>query len=159
VPSWRWEQRSHRAGGRSHVAGRYPVVGIILLIIFLLGVSLKMHNFWKVADAQAKQIDMINFTFSHWMAASFTHVAVAASRSPDSSATTDASGITAHQPGVSWIRMIADGKIACWNRDSGEQSLVGRMANGRTSAAAARTFRRILHPRIEQKRRSHQDRG
>jgi uncharacterized membrane protein YphA (DoxX/SURF4 family) len=42
--------------------GLYPVVGIILLIIFLLGVSFQMHNFWKVADAQMKQIDMINFT-------------------------------------------------------------------------------------------------
>ena len=38
------------------------MTGIILLIIFLLGVSFQMHNFWKVADAQAKQIDMINFT-------------------------------------------------------------------------------------------------
>ena len=42
--------------------GVYPVVGIVLLIIFLLGVSFQMHNFWKVADAQMKQIDMINFT-------------------------------------------------------------------------------------------------
>jgi hypothetical protein len=25
-------------------------------------VSFQMHNFWKVADAQTKQIDMINFT-------------------------------------------------------------------------------------------------
>ena len=49
-------------GGLSVLLGLYPVVGIILLIIFLLGVSFQMHNFWKVADAQAKQIDMINFT-------------------------------------------------------------------------------------------------
>src|SRR6266478_2516689 len=49
-------------GGLSMLLGVYPVVGIILLIIFLLGVSFQMHNFWKVADAQAKQIDMINFT-------------------------------------------------------------------------------------------------
>jgi putative oxidoreductase len=49
-------------GGLSMLLGVYPVVGIILLIIFLLGVSFQMHNFWKVADAQMKQIDMINFT-------------------------------------------------------------------------------------------------
>jgi len=39
-----------------------PVVGIILLIVFLLGVSFQMHSYWKVDDAQMKQIDMINFT-------------------------------------------------------------------------------------------------
>jgi putative oxidoreductase len=49
-------------GGLSMLLGVYPVVGIILLIIFLLGVSFQMHNFWKVSDAQMKQIDMINFT-------------------------------------------------------------------------------------------------
>jgi putative oxidoreductase len=42
--------------------GVYPVVGIILLIVFLLGVSFQMHAYWKVDDAQMKQIDMINFT-------------------------------------------------------------------------------------------------
>jgi putative oxidoreductase len=55
--------RSHLlVGGLSMLLGVYLVVGIILLIIFLLGVSFQMHNFWTVADAQAKQIDMINFT-------------------------------------------------------------------------------------------------
>jgi putative oxidoreductase len=49
-------------GGLSMLLGVYPVSGIILLIIFLLGVSVQMHNFWKVDDAQMKQADMINFT-------------------------------------------------------------------------------------------------
>jgi putative oxidoreductase len=49
-------------GGLSMLLGVYPVVGIILLIIFLLGVSFQMHAYWKVDDAQMKQIDMINFT-------------------------------------------------------------------------------------------------
>jgi uncharacterized membrane protein YphA (DoxX/SURF4 family) len=49
-------------GGLSMLLGVYPVVGIILLTIFLLGVSFQMHNYWKVDDAQMKQIDMINFT-------------------------------------------------------------------------------------------------
>ena len=38
------------------------MAGIILLIIFLLGVSFQIHSFWKVDDAQMKQIDLINFT-------------------------------------------------------------------------------------------------
>jgi len=49
-------------GGLSMLLGVYPVVGIILLIVFLLGVSFQMHAYWKVDDAQAKQGEMINFT-------------------------------------------------------------------------------------------------
>jgi putative oxidoreductase len=49
-------------GGLSMLLGVYPAIGIVLLIIFLLGVSFQMHTFWKVDDAQMKQIDMINFT-------------------------------------------------------------------------------------------------
>jgi putative oxidoreductase len=49
-------------GGLSMLLGVYPVVGIILLIVFLLGVSFQMHAYWKIDDAQMKQIDMINFT-------------------------------------------------------------------------------------------------
>jgi uncharacterized membrane protein YphA (DoxX/SURF4 family) len=48
--------------GQSTLLGAYPVVGIILLIVFLVGVSFQMHSFWKVDDVQMKQIDMINFT-------------------------------------------------------------------------------------------------
>ena len=48
--------------GLSMLLGVYPLVGIILLIVFLLGVSFQMHATWKVDDAQMKQIDMINFT-------------------------------------------------------------------------------------------------
>jgi putative oxidoreductase len=47
-------------GGLSVLLGVYPVVGIILLIVFLLGVSFQMHSYWKVDDAQMKH--MINFT-------------------------------------------------------------------------------------------------
>jgi putative oxidoreductase len=50
------------AGGLSMLLGVYPVIGIVLLIIFLLGASFQMHSFWKGDDAQMKQIDMINFT-------------------------------------------------------------------------------------------------
>lgn len=49
-------------GGLSMLLGVYPTVGIILLVVFLLGVSFQMHAFWKVGDAQMKQTDTINFT-------------------------------------------------------------------------------------------------
>jgi putative oxidoreductase len=49
-------------GGLSFLLGVCPTVGVVLLIIFLLGVSFQMHSFWKVDDAQMKQIELINFT-------------------------------------------------------------------------------------------------
>ena len=50
------------AGGLSMLLGVYPVIGIVLLIILLLGASFQIHNFWKLDDTQTKQIEMINFT-------------------------------------------------------------------------------------------------
>ena len=50
------------AGGLSMLLGVYEPIGIVLLIVFLLGVSVQMHSFWRVDDAQMKQIDVINFT-------------------------------------------------------------------------------------------------
>lgn len=49
-------------GGLSTLLGVYPVIGVILLIIFLLGVSFKIHNFWAVQDPQMKMMETINFT-------------------------------------------------------------------------------------------------
>ncbi len=57
-------------GGLSMLLGVYPVLGIILLIIFLLGVSFQMHGLPPMHDGEPeheprikmKQIDMINFT-------------------------------------------------------------------------------------------------
>ena len=49
-------------GGLSVLLGVYASIGVLLLIIFLVGVSIQMHSFWKVDDAQLKQIDVINFT-------------------------------------------------------------------------------------------------
>ncbi len=48
-------------GGASVLLGVCPTVGIILLIVFMLGTTFPMHNFWAVADPQMKQADMINF--------------------------------------------------------------------------------------------------
>jgi putative oxidoreductase len=48
-------------GGASVLLGVCPTVGIILLIVFMLGTTFTMHNFWTVSDPQMKQGDMINF--------------------------------------------------------------------------------------------------
>jgi putative oxidoreductase len=49
-------------GGLSILAGLYPFVGIVLLAVFLVGVTPVMHNFWTVKDPQARMVEMINFS-------------------------------------------------------------------------------------------------
>jgi len=49
-------------GGASLILGFHPTIGVALLVIFLLGVSFGMHNFWVIEDAQAKMSEMVNFT-------------------------------------------------------------------------------------------------
>ena len=44
-------------GGMSGLLGAYPTVDIVLLIIFLLGASFQIHNYWKEKDAQARQAE------------------------------------------------------------------------------------------------------
>lgn len=48
-------------GGLSLLLGYHPTIGVALLVIFLLGASFGIHNFWTVQDQQAKQGEMINF--------------------------------------------------------------------------------------------------
>ncbi|HEV2498589.1 MAG TPA: DoxX family membrane protein [Terriglobia bacterium] len=48
-------------GGLSLLLGFDPVIGIILLIIFLLGVTPAMHAFWKVEDPVARMGERVNF--------------------------------------------------------------------------------------------------
>jgi putative oxidoreductase len=48
-------------GGASVLLGVYPTIGVILLIVFMLGATFQMHNFWTVTDRQMKQADRINF--------------------------------------------------------------------------------------------------
>ena len=49
-------------GGLSLLLGALPIIGCILLLIFLLGVSSAVHNFWSVQDPQRRASEMINFT-------------------------------------------------------------------------------------------------
>ena len=48
-------------GGLSLLLGYHPTIGVALLVIFLLGVSFGIHNFWTVQDPQAKLGEMTNF--------------------------------------------------------------------------------------------------
>jgi len=45
----------------SLLLGYHPTIGAGLLVIFLLGVSFGIHNFWTVQDQQAKIGEMTNF--------------------------------------------------------------------------------------------------
>lgn len=49
------------AGGLMILLGFKARVGAWLLIIFLIPVTLMMHNFWAVADPQMHQIQLVNF--------------------------------------------------------------------------------------------------
>jgi len=49
------------AGGLSMLFGVYPVLGIIILFIFLVPVSFVMHNYWAITDPQDKMAQQVNF--------------------------------------------------------------------------------------------------
>src|SRR6516162_5867369 len=48
-------------GGLSLLLGYHPTIGAALLVIFLLGVSFGIHNFWTVQEQQTKLGEMTNF--------------------------------------------------------------------------------------------------
>ncbi|HEX4541783.1 MAG TPA: DoxX family membrane protein [Candidatus Acidoferrum sp.] len=48
-------------GGASLLLGYHPTIGAGLLVLFLLGVSIGIHNFWTIKDEQAKMGEMTNF--------------------------------------------------------------------------------------------------
>jgi uncharacterized membrane protein YphA (DoxX/SURF4 family) len=49
-------------GGLSILLGVRPHYGIACLVIFLLGVSWKMHAHWKIEDPMQKMTERISFT-------------------------------------------------------------------------------------------------
>src|SRR5689334_20792703 len=49
-------------GGLSFLLGVKPLIGGALLLIFLLGVTPKIHDFWAVQDPQQRMGEMVNFT-------------------------------------------------------------------------------------------------
>lgn len=48
-------------GGLSILLGLWPTIGIWALVIFLLGVTFKMHAYWSVQDPQQKMGERVNF--------------------------------------------------------------------------------------------------
>jgi uncharacterized membrane protein YphA (DoxX/SURF4 family) len=48
-------------GGLSFLLGYHPTIGTGLLILFLLGVTFKIHAFWVVADPAARMTEQVNF--------------------------------------------------------------------------------------------------
>jgi len=48
-------------GGLSVLAGLYPLVGLAMLGVFLVGVTPKMHDFWHVADPMQRMGEQTNF--------------------------------------------------------------------------------------------------
>ena len=50
------------AGGASVMAGYRPDIGLVLIALFLLLVTPKMHDFWKATDPTHRMGEFINFT-------------------------------------------------------------------------------------------------
>jgi uncharacterized membrane protein YphA (DoxX/SURF4 family) len=48
-------------GGASLLLGYHPTIGAALLVVFLLGVSFSIHNFWAIHEPQARMMEMGNF--------------------------------------------------------------------------------------------------
>jgi len=56
--AYRW---SGILSGTRLLLGYHPTIGVALLVIFLLGVSFGIHNFWTIQEPQAKLGEMTNF--------------------------------------------------------------------------------------------------
>lgn len=48
-------------GGLSMLLGVWPTVGVALLVVFLLGVSFKMHSYWATQDPMQRAGEKIDF--------------------------------------------------------------------------------------------------
>lgn len=48
-------------GGLSVLLGFWPYIGLLLIVIFLLGTTPKMHDFWSVSDPMTKMGEQVNF--------------------------------------------------------------------------------------------------
>jgi putative oxidoreductase len=48
-------------GGASFLLGFHPTIGTILLVIFLLGVTFRIHAFWLVSDPMARMNEQAHF--------------------------------------------------------------------------------------------------
>ena len=49
------------AGGASVLLGIVPVVGLIVLVLFLLSTLATMHDFWNLKEPQQRAAEQVNF--------------------------------------------------------------------------------------------------
>lgn len=49
------------AGGLSVLLGIWADLGALLLVVFLVPTALLMHAFWRESEAQARQLEMVQF--------------------------------------------------------------------------------------------------
>lgn len=49
-------------GGLCILTGFQPTIGVVALVLFLVPVTFKMHDFWAEKDPMAKMTQMVNFT-------------------------------------------------------------------------------------------------
>lgn len=49
-------------GGLSILTGFQTLIGLGAIILFFLGVTPMMHNFWTITDPQMRMMEMVNFT-------------------------------------------------------------------------------------------------
>jgi putative oxidoreductase len=49
------------AGGASVLFGILPIVGLIVLILFVLSTLVTMHDFWNLEDPQQRAAEQVNF--------------------------------------------------------------------------------------------------
>ncbi len=47
--------------GLSVLLGLWPQIGLWLIVVFLVGVTPNMHNFWAVSDPNQRMADMTHF--------------------------------------------------------------------------------------------------
>jgi putative oxidoreductase len=50
------------AGGFSFLINFHALAGSLILILFLIPVTIQMHNFWTIKDERQKMAEMVNFT-------------------------------------------------------------------------------------------------
>ena len=48
-------------GGLGIILGLYVEIAMLILAVFLVGVSFQMHQFWKVEDPMQKMSEQVNF--------------------------------------------------------------------------------------------------
>jgi putative oxidoreductase len=48
-------------GGASFLLGFHPTIGTLLLVIFLLGVTFRIHAFWLVSDPMGRMNEQVHF--------------------------------------------------------------------------------------------------